>query len=98
MGPLRLLRRSEGFQSSDMAVINGISNACGVRIYELPALPAKVKAGLDALAAGKEPEKPKKYFLGSELYEELENIRANPVKFGGDDFFVPLGGAGERFF
>lgn len=98
-GPFGSSGASEGFQSSGhMAVINGISNACGVRIYELPALPAKVKAGLDALAAGKEPEKPKKYFLGSDLYEELENIRANPVKFGGDDFFVPLGGAGERFF
>ncbi len=98
-GPFGSSGASEGFQSSGhMAVINGIYNACGVRIYELPALPAKVKAGLDALAAGKELEKPKKYFLGSDLYEELENIRANPVKFGGDDFFVPLGGAGERFF
>lgn len=99
-GPFGSSGASEGFQSSGhMAVINGIYNACGVRIYEIPALPAKVKAGLDALAAGKEPEKPKKYFLGSDLYEELENIKANPVKFGGDDFFVPLGGASaERFF
>jgi aldehyde oxidoreductase len=28
------------------AVINAISNACGVRIRELPALPEKVLAGL----------------------------------------------------
>jgi len=28
-----------------MAVINGIYNACGVRIFELPASPDKIKAG-----------------------------------------------------
>ena len=100
LGPFGSSGASEAFQSAGhMAVINGIKNACGVRIYELPASPSKVKAGLDALAAGKEPEKPGKYFLGSDLYEELEDIKANPVKFGGDDFFIPLGGAGaERFF
>ncbi|NLT58285.1 MAG: molybdopterin-dependent oxidoreductase [Clostridiales bacterium] len=31
------------------AIINAIYNACGVRITHLPALPEKVKAGLDAL-------------------------------------------------
>ncbi|MDR1796929.1 MAG: molybdopterin-dependent oxidoreductase [Clostridiales Family XIII bacterium] len=71
---------SEAFQSSGhVAVINAIYDACGVRIYELPARPEKVKAGLDALAAGKSIEPPKKYFLGSDFYEEMENIRANPV-------------------
>jgi hypothetical protein len=29
----------------------------------------------------------------------LENIKANPVPFGGNDLFIPLGGAdAERFF
>lgn len=31
------------------AVLNAIYNACGVRITQIPALPEKVKAGLDAL-------------------------------------------------
>lgn len=31
------------------AILNAIYNACGVRIYSVPALPEKVKAGLDAL-------------------------------------------------
>ncbi|MDR3304822.1 MAG: molybdopterin-dependent oxidoreductase [Clostridiales Family XIII bacterium] len=71
---------SEAFQSSGhMAVVNAIANACGVRVYELPATAAKVKAGLDAIAAGGKIEAPKKYFLGSDFYEEMENIRRNPV-------------------
>lgn len=79
-GPFGSSGASEAFQSSDhVAVINAINNACGVRIYELPASPAKVKAGLDILAAGGKIEPPKKYFLGSDFYEELEKIKANPV-------------------
>ncbi|EQB22211.1 Xanthine dehydrogenase iron-sulfur subunit [Dehalobacter sp. UNSWDHB] len=70
---------SENFQASaHMAVINGIFNATGVRIYELPAKPEKVKAALEAKARG-ENLAPKKYFLGSDLYEEIENIKNNPV-------------------
>jgi len=100
LGPFGSSGASEAFQSSGhVAVLNAINNACGVRIYEMPATKEKVKAGLDILAAGGKIEPPKKYFLGSDLYDELENIKANPVKFGGDDFFVPLGDAGvERFF
>lgn len=72
---------SEAFQSSGhMAVINAINNACGVRIYELPATPEKVKAGLDKLAKGEEIKPPKKYFLGSDFYEEMANLKANPIK------------------
>ncbi len=33
------------------AILNAIYNACGVRIYSVPALPEKIKAGLDALAS-----------------------------------------------
>ncbi|MDR0875461.1 MAG: molybdopterin-dependent oxidoreductase [Clostridiales Family XIII bacterium] len=71
---------SEAFQSSGhMAVINAIYNATGVRIYELPATAEKVKAGLDIIAAGGKTESPKRYFLGSDFYEEMDNIRKNPV-------------------
>ncbi|MCK9205147.1 MAG: molybdopterin-dependent oxidoreductase [Bacteroidales bacterium] len=91
---------SEAFQASGhMAVINAIYNACGVRIYEIPATKEKIKAGLDILAAGGKIMPPKKYFLGSDLYDDLEYIKANPVPYGGIDFFKPLGVAeGERFF
>jgi aldehyde oxidoreductase len=71
---------SEAFQSSGhVAVINAINNACGVRIYELPASAQKVKAGIDTLAAGGTIEPPQKYFLGSDFYEEMENIKNNPM-------------------
>ena len=37
--------------------------------------------------------------MGSDLYEELENIKANPVKFRGHDRFNFLGeGEGARFY
>jgi aldehyde oxidoreductase len=71
---------SEAFQSSGhVAVINAINNAVGVRVSELPATPQKVKAGLETLAAGGKIEPPKKYFLGSDFWEEIDNVRANPV-------------------
>lgn len=99
-GPFGSSGASEAFQSSGhMAVLNAINNACGVRIYEIPATKDKVKAGLDILAQGGKILPPKKYFLGSDLYDELEDMQANPVTFGGDDFFQPLGGvSAERFF
>ena len=98
-GPWGSSGASEAFQASGhMAVLNAIHNACGVRIYEMPAYPEKVKAGLDLLAAGKKVLPPRKYFLGSDLYETLEDVKANPVPFGGNQFYQPLGGAGERPF
>jgi aldehyde oxidoreductase len=70
---------SEVFQSSNhMAVINAINNACGVRIYSLPATPEKVKAGWEAKQRGADLTPPK-YFLGSDFEEELEHIKANPL-------------------
>ncbi len=74
---------SECYQSSNhMAVINAINNACGVRIYSLPATPDKVKAGWEKKQRG-EDLTPPKYFLGSDMEDELEFIKANP--------FVPPG-------
>ncbi|MBN1568980.1 MAG: molybdopterin-dependent oxidoreductase [Acidobacteria bacterium] len=70
---------SEVFQSSNhMAVINAINNACGIRIYSLPATPEKVKAAYEAKKRG-EDLTPPKYFLGNDLEEELELIKANPL-------------------
>jgi aldehyde oxidoreductase len=71
---------SEAFQSSGhMAVVGGIADAVGVRVYELPATPDKVKAGIETLAAGGKIEPPEKYFLGSDFDELIEDIRNNPV-------------------
>ena len=98
-GPFGSSGASEAFQASGhVAVLNAIYNACGVRVFEMPATKEKVKKGLDILASGGKIAPPKKYFLGSDLYDELENIKANPVPYGGIDFFEPMGGAGERFF
>jgi aldehyde oxidoreductase len=99
-GPFGSSGASEAYQSSGhVAVLNAIANACGVRIYEMPASKEKIKAGLDIIAKGGKVAPPKKYFLGSDLYEELENIKAHPKPFGGESYFVPLGDAkSERFF
>ena len=81
-GPFGSSGASEAFQAAGhVAVLNAINNACGVRIYEMPATKEKVKAGLEVIAKGGKVQPPKKYFLGSDLYDELENIKANPVKF-----------------
>ena len=70
---------SECYQSSGhMAVINAINNACGARVYSLPATPDKVKAAYEKKQRG-EDLTPPKYFLGSDFEEELEFIKANPM-------------------
>ncbi|MCL1913099.1 MAG: molybdopterin-dependent oxidoreductase [Eubacteriaceae bacterium] len=78
-GPHGSSGASETFQSSGhMAVINAINNACGVRIYELPALPEKVKAGWEKKQKG-EDLTPPKYYLGADFEDELEDIKNNPL-------------------
>ena len=79
-GPFGSSGASEAFQSGDhVAVINAIRDAVGVRIYELPATPEKVKAGIDKVAAGEEVKSPEKYFLGSDFLDEMENLKENPI-------------------
>lgn len=79
VGPFGSSGCSELFQSSGhVSILNAINNAVGVRIYELPATPEKVKAGIEAKARG-EKLKTEKYFLGSDLYDELDELKANPV-------------------
>lgn len=78
-GPHGSAGASENFQSSGhVAVINAINNAVGVRIYELPAKPEKVKAAMEAKAQGKEL-KPDPYYLGGDLYDEIDYLDAHPV-------------------
>ncbi len=72
---------SELYQSSPhMAVINAIYNATGVRVYELPASPEKVRAGLEQLARGEKILPPKTYYLGPDLYDVLEDLRNGSAK------------------
>ena len=69
----------EGFQSAGhIAILNAINNAVGVRIYDLPASPEKVKAAMETKEEGKEL-KPDKYYLGPDPYEVLEEMQENPV-------------------
>jgi len=100
-GPFGSSGASEAFQSSDhMAVINAINNAVGVRIYEIPATPDKVKAGIEAKAKGEpNPNKPEKYFLGSDLYDAVAQIKANPMQptLPDDIEFGELGKEGVRW-
>lgn len=78
-GPFGSGGASECFQScGHVAVLNAIYNAVGVRIYEIPATPDKIKAALNAKAEGKEL-KPAKYYLGVDFDEALEEIKANPI-------------------
>ena len=78
-GPYGSSGVSECFQSSGhMAVINAINNACGVRIYDLPARPEKVKAAWAAKQEGKDL-KPAKYYLGRDFEDVLEEIRNEPI-------------------
>jgi len=77
-GPFGSTGCSELFQSGNhMCVINAIYDAVGVRVYDLPASPEKVKAGIEAKARGEESV-PEYRYLGSELYDELEVIAADP--------------------
>ena len=71
---------SEGYQSAGhVAVLNAIKRACGVRVFELPATAEKIKAGIDIIANGGTVEPPAPYFLGNDLYDQLEEIKNNPL-------------------
>lgn len=78
-GPFGSSGCSENFQSSGhMAVLNAITDATGVRIYDLPATPEKIKTAMMAKAEGKEIT-PDKYFLGSDLHDELEALAEHQI-------------------
>jgi len=75
-----------GLTSGQAAVANAIYNACGVRIRELPATPAKVLAGIKVLEAGKKIES-SKYFFGMDFEDRMTFMAEHPVvvKKPGDD-------------
>jgi aldehyde oxidoreductase len=71
---------SENFQNAGhMMIINGIYDAVGVRIYELPALPKKIKAAMDAKAKGKTPPNPPYYLGRDDFYDLVDYLKANPT-------------------
>jgi aldehyde oxidoreductase len=82
LGPFGSSGCSEAYQSSGhVAVINAINNATGVRIYELPATPEKIKKGLAMIAKYGAMEPPARYYLGEDMYEALENLKANHISW-----------------
>ena len=71
---------SEAFQSSGhVAILNAIYHAAGIRIRMLPARPERVKAALDAKAAGK-PAENEPFDFGRDFYEYLDYIEEHPRK------------------
>ncbi|MDR2157619.1 MAG: xanthine dehydrogenase family protein molybdopterin-binding subunit, partial [Clostridiales Family XIII bacterium] len=79
-GPYGSSGCSEMFQSGGhVAILNAIYNAVGVRIFELPATPEKVKAGIDGLARGEDVNRTGRYYLGGDFYKKVDEIKANPV-------------------
>jgi aldehyde oxidoreductase len=70
---------AEAFQcSGHVAILNAINSAVGVRIYDVPATPEKVKKLMDLKAQGKE-YKPEKYYLGPDFYEDMDYIEKHPA-------------------
>ena len=73
-GPHGSAGASELFQSAGhMCILNAIRDAVGVRIYTLPAKPERVKAGMEAIAQGKEI-RPEKYYLGPDMFDTIDAI------------------------
>ena len=69
------------FSGEHNAFLNGIHDAVGVRIYSIPARPEQIKAGLEKNAAGEISPAP--YFLGSDFYDELEELMDTPSSIAG---------------
>jgi aldehyde oxidoreductase len=70
---------SESYQSSGhVAVLNAIYDAVGVRIYTLPATPAKIRSAIQAKEMGKEM-KQEPWNLGCKLFERLEHFEKKAI-------------------
>lgn len=67
------------FGGEHTAFLQAIYNATGVRVYDIPADPKKIKAGMDAIAAGEEPEAQREYFFGTDFEDEFDDLLAHPV-------------------
>jgi len=74
-GPFGSAGASENFQSTGhVAILNAIDDACGVRVYEIPAKPEKILAGLSGKSL-----KPEPYYLGGDFYELYNEMIRNRV-------------------
>jgi aldehyde oxidoreductase len=60
-----------------LAVLNAIYDAVGVRVFEMPATPEKLLAGIKAKGGAAEEYRP--YYLNGDLYETLDEMQRNPV-------------------
>ena len=71
---------SEAFQSSSQAAImNAIYKAVGVRVESQPATPEKIKAAMDAKAAGTY-KLHEAYNFGFDFYDQLEYLKNHPAQ------------------
>ncbi|MDR1777318.1 MAG: molybdopterin-dependent oxidoreductase [Desulfovibrio sp.] len=78
IGPFGSTGCSEGFQSAPhVSILNALYDAVGVRIFELPATPEKVRALMERGADGKTAPEP--YNLGCDMYERLAYIKDHPM-------------------
>ena len=71
---------AEGFQSAGhAAILNAVNNAIGVRIYELPARPEKIKAAYERQQNGQKLP-PAPYDFSADMYELFDFMAQNPHK------------------
>lgn len=69
----------EGFQSGGhVAILNSINDAIGIRVYEMPATPKKVKDLIARKEAG-EDLTPEPYYLGEDMWDILDDYINNPA-------------------
>jgi len=69
---------SENFQNAGhMMILNGIYDAVGVRVYDIPATPEKIKGLMDAKAAGKTPPNPPYYMGRDEFFDLIDFLKAD---------------------
>lgn len=84
------------FGGEHCAFLSAIYDATGVRIYEIPATKEKILAGLEQLAKGEATNPPSKYFLGSDFYDELDEIAQHPVAFDWRERMIAAMMAGDK--
>ena len=79
LGPFGSGGASECFESCcHVSFLNAVSNALGVRIYEMPATPDKIKAAVAERDAGRD-NKPQPYCLGDSFEDVMDYIKAHPM-------------------
>lgn len=80
LGPWGAGGASESFQSGGhVSVLNAIANATGIRVYDLPATPEKIKGLMEAKQRG-EDIAPAPYPIENDLKAYLQDCRDNPAE------------------